>query len=141
MELSDPVSIYKAESNQDARMAQLYLESQGIPAVAHEDNSVTGNWFLGGLTSIHNSEVWVDRSNGAQAEALIEEYVAKRRDQRKAEKSKQGDTLEVVCESCGKTMTFPASLKGTVQECRHCKYYVDLSDDEEWDVGEFNEDE
>ncbi len=76
MELSDPVSIYKAESNQDARMAQLFLDSHGINAVAHEDNSATGNWMLGALTSIHNSEVWVDRTHGEQAKALIDEYVA-----------------------------------------------------------------
>lgn len=136
MELSDPVTIYKAESNQDARMAQLFLDSQGIPAVAHEDNSATGNWMLGTIPSIHNSEVWVDRVHGAQAKALIEEYLTKRRDRRQAEKSKEGETLEALCESCGKTSTFSGGLIGTVQECRHCRSYVDLSDDEEWDVGE-----
>jgi len=141
MELSDPVSIYKAESNQDARMAQLFLDSHGIHAVAHEDNSATGNWMLGALPSIHNSEVWVDRVQGAQAKALIEEYVTKRRDRQQAEKSKEGETLEILCESCGKTTTFSVGLTGSVQECRHCRSYMDLSDDEEWDVGEAIEDE
>jgi len=136
MEFSDPVSIYKAENNQDARMAQLFLDSHGIEAVAHEDNSVTGNWMLGALPSIHNSEVWVDRINGAQAKALIEEYVTTRHDRRLAEKAGADEILETVCESCGKTSTFPGGLKGTVQECPHCRSYVDLSDDEAWDVGE-----
>jgi hypothetical protein len=36
--------------------------------------------------------------------------------------------IEVVCEDCGKTTSFPKSLEGTTQECSHCHAYIDVGD-------------
>jgi len=44
-------------------------------------------------------------------------------------------TICTTCEECGGTSAFPPSMKGTVQNCRHCRRYVDVpnpDDTTEW---------
>jgi hypothetical protein len=36
--------------------------------------------------------------------------------------------VRVTCEECGETSDFPASQRGSVQECLHCASYVDVEE-------------
>ena len=136
MELTDPISVYKAENNQDARMAQLYLDAGDIKAVAIEDNSVIGNWWGGTLPGVHNSQVWVHRRDAERARVILAQYVRRKIERKAANKAKDPQTIEVQCEECDKVTSFAGQLKGTVQECRHCGSYVDVvvSDDSDKDI-------
>ncbi|MEM7626875.1 MAG: hypothetical protein AAF333_14875 [Planctomycetota bacterium] len=140
MDIQDPVSIYQAENNQDARMDQLTLEAAGIRAVAIEDNSATTFWYLGPLQGINNAQVWIERGDAERAKALVDEYARKRAERRRKSRAKDAETIDAVCEDCAKTTTFPGTMRGSVQECKHCGAYVDLYEDDGWDDEDFDED-
>jgi hypothetical protein len=61
------------------------------------------------------------------------------RDQR----SNRTGTVTAVCEECGKSSEWPATIMGTTETCPHCAAYMDIPDpDDDWaevDVGEAEE--
>ena len=74
--------------------------------------------------------------NSDRAKALIEEYETGRRE-RKAKSASLGDEpMHVVCEECKEEADFPASKRGTVQDCPHCGAYVDVGEPESFEVDE-----
>jgi hypothetical protein len=38
--------------------------------------------------------------------------------------------VEAVCEECGKVATFPTAQRGSVQECPHCRAFIDVGEEE-----------
>ncbi|HLW66418.1 MAG TPA: DUF2007 domain-containing protein [Gemmataceae bacterium] len=43
-------------------------------------------------------------------------------------RASEGPPIDVVCEACGKSTSFPASQRGSVQNCGHCHAYVDVGE-------------
>jgi hypothetical protein len=67
-------------------------------------------------------EVWVlDPVQTAEAIRLLGEHALELRVQKP-----DGPPVEVVCEECDKTSTFPAEERGSVQNCPHCGAYLDV---------------
>jgi len=141
MTLRDPFAAYNAASNVEAHIVCGLLQDAGIEATVIEEAPLAGAWgWAGALSEMHKPQVWIERADIERAKPVLDEYeqsVAERR------KPGTGDPIEVTCEECGKKSTFPASQKGTVQTCPHCKAYIDVGDDvgfEGWDE-ELGEDE
>ena len=68
-----------------------------------------------------------------QATQLLEEQ--KERFVGRAERSAgTPEEVEATCEACGKVTVFPGSDAGTVQNCAHCRAYLDVpgGDDSDW---------
>lgn len=65
-----------------------------------------------------------DEASIQKAADLIRDFKDMRRS-RNTQVEGTGD-LSVDCENCGKTGSFPGSLDGTTQECRHSGAYVDV---------------
>lgn len=135
LDLKNPAKAYTAASNVEAHLIVDLLHSKGIPAHAIEDQSGVSLWMFGTISQYHKPNIWVDKPDVTRARELISEFEAKKLERYEAET--KGDDLSVTCEDCGKVTTFPNSLDGTTQECKHCYAYMDVGDlpwDE--DVGE-----
>ena len=134
MAMTDPVAVYTASSNAEAHLLCNALTSSGVEAAVVEDVSLAGVW-LGGLNSdIHKPKIMVARADADRVVPLIEAY-ERRAAERRAERE-NGPPVEVVCEECGHTATFPAAQNGTVQNCPACYAHVDVGDQvpfEGWD--------
>jgi hypothetical protein len=131
MPLRDPVVIYNAASNPEAILVRDGLIAAEIEAFVVEDLSQAGVW-MGGLTGIHKPQVWVDRADVARAAPVLlafEQRAAERRDGSAAGAAPQFP-IEVVCEECDARASFPASMRGSVQECPECGAYIDVEADE-----------
>ena len=132
MAISDPVSIYRAANNMQAHLLCGHLKQNGIEAHVLEDNPINGGWMFGLLPQVHKPEVCVDRCKLEQARLLVESYDRDehQRMSRSTISSVETDFVAVVCEECGKKTPFPASQRGTLQECPHCSAYVDVGEPE-----------
>ena len=98
-----------------------------------EDVSQVGVWWGGLIGEVHKPQVWIERADTDRAKPVLDDY-ERRAAERRAVAS--GEPIEVTCEECGKTSTFPASQQGWVQNCSHCRAYVDVGDVlfDDWDV-------
>lgn len=139
MALRNPVAVHIPNSNVDAHLMCGVLQDAGIEAAVVEDVSHVGVW-IGGLNSvIHKPQVWVEREDVERASALLAEYDRRAAERWAAEQVAEGSgsPIVVVCEACGKRSEFPAVQRGQVENCLHCRAYVDVGDDvgfEGWDV-------
>jgi len=138
MALRDPFAAYNAESDFEAHMICEVLMNAGIEAHVIEDVSAGGFWQLGTLAELHKPQVWIERADIERAGPILAEHdrhVAERRlvvD----ENTSALPPVDVVCSECGKQSTFPAVQRGSVQNCPHCRAYVDVGDEigfEGWD--------
>jgi hypothetical protein len=132
MALRDPVAVYNAASNTEAHLVRHALASADIEAHVTEDVSQVGTWVGGLVPEIHKPQVWVDRADIERTKPVLEAY-ERNAAERKAARARQADNeppIEVTCEDCGKTTSFSAALRGSVEQCRHCGAYVDVGDDE-----------
>ena len=138
MTFRDPIAAYNAASNIDAHMASGNLQEAGIPALAVEDNSLAGAWMGGVVAEIHKPQVWIKRADAERARPILADFdrrIAERYAAERGERS-AGPPIEVACERCGKPTRFPAAQKGTVQNCPHCRAFVDVGDEPDiagWD--------
>ena len=125
--MDNPIVIYKAIDNWEAQFVRVLLEQEGIEAMAVDDLSVVGLMTIGTLPGIHQPKVYVDRSQGEAAAAIVRQYVERLQQERGVSRLAGGDAaaVEAICEKCGKKTTFKASQRGTIQECRHCGAYLD----------------
>lgn len=131
MGFRDPVAIYDAASNLEAALVRDGLIAAGIEAFLVEDVSQAGAWVGGLMPGIHKPQVWVDRADVARATPVLvafEERAALSRDGNAA--SATEPPIEAVCEGCDSRALFPATQRGTVQECPNCGEYVDVGDSE-----------
>lgn len=130
MALQDPISVYTPGNNVEAHMICGWLEDRGVPAFAMDDQSLAGTWLLGLLPQVHKPKIWVERSDAEKAKTLLaqyeEELIAR---QEKLKESPLGtEPISVVCEECGQTSEFPSNERGTIQNCPHCRAYIDVGD-------------
>jgi len=125
MALHDPVVIYHAANNIEANLFKIKLLVAGIEAHVVEDDSMIGVtiWGNGLMSQLHRPKVWIDRAYTEQAAAILEEY------ERQARESATGastgevpakEWIDLLCESCGETASFPREWLGEDQRCPHC---------------------
>jgi len=132
MAITNPIAAYNAANNAEAQLLCNYLEQNGVEAHATFDESVVGLWTFGILPEIHKPQVWIDKSNVEAAASMLAQYERERSRRRPAHKGSQDpstSSIDVICEECGKTSTFAASMNGTVQDCKLCGAYVDVGDE------------
>jgi len=136
MALEDPVAVYNATSNIEAHLVKMWLFDAGIEAFVLEDLSTAGLWMFGTLPEIHKPQVWINKADQERAQPILDQYeqdVAERNRANEQTRSDTGPPIEVVCDECDKTSLFPASQRGTIQDCPACGAFVD--------VGEIDEDD
>jgi Putative prokaryotic signal transducing protein len=131
MPLSDPVAVYNASSNDEAHLVRDALQAAGVEAYVTEDLSVVGGWVGGLIPEIHKPQVWVDRASVDRAGPVLEDY--ERRAAERANPQPAGPPIEVVCEECGATNTYPTVQQGTVQQCAACAAYLDVGEEAPFD--------
>ena len=133
MALQDPVAVYNAANNMEAVFLRDVLKDAGIEAYATEDVSQVGTWIGGLVPEIHKPQVWVERDAVERAAAFIVDYEQRQKERRSAEAqtAPSDATIDVVCEECGQTTSFRSSLRGSVQQCAHCREYVDVGEPED----------
>lgn len=131
MAFHDPFAAYNAGTNFEAHLIREMLAEAGIEAVVIEDTAQVAMGWAGPLAELYKSQVWIERAAIEQAGPLLATY-----DKRNAERAaayqgelEAGPPVEVLCEKCGKSSSFPASKKGRVERCPHCRAYVDVGDD------------
>jgi hypothetical protein len=140
MALKDPIAAYNAANNVEAELICNALNESGIEAHLTEHLSTVGGWALGVLPEIFKPQVWIERADADRAGPILAEF-----ERRTAELRSQQPALEnsdqsivVICDECGGSVTFPATQMGSVQECTHCGAFVDVGADEgsdEWNTG------
>ncbi len=134
--ISKPVAAYNAENYVEAQVLGTYLAQNGVEAYPTLDRSNAGLSTFGSLPEVFKHQVWIDESNVEAAQPLIAEYERERSRRQSLSNDglvSDGQPVDVVCEDCGKTTAFPASQRGTVQDCSHCGAYVDVGDEEPFD--------
>lgn len=132
MALRDPIAVYNAASNTEAHLVRQALASADVEAHVTEDVSQVGVWLGGLVPEIHKPQVWVERADAERAKPILEAY-ERTAAERRAARARDADSeppIEVVCEDCGKTTTFSAALRGSVEQCASCGAYVDIGEDE-----------
>lgn len=72
--IPDAVVVYVAATNLEAHVIADLLQTNDIPAIAVEDQSLVGMWIGGTLPMIHRPKIWVSRKHVQQAHVLIREY-------------------------------------------------------------------
>jgi hypothetical protein len=132
MAFRDPVAVYNAANNLEAAFVRDALIAAGVEAFLIEDVSQVGTWIGGLVPEIHKPQVWVERADIQRAKPVLDEFERRATELREAgpEGGAPGPALEVVCEECGGSASFPATQQGSVQQCPHCGAYIDVGEDE-----------
>jgi len=109
---------------EEADIIATWLADRGIEAqVVDRDNPGV---LAFGLTDAEGIAICVtDEETAKKAQALLEEH-----DRERAAQAESEGQVELACEECGAVSTFPASQRGTVQECSECGAYVDVPEAE-----------
>jgi Putative prokaryotic signal transducing protein len=137
MALRDPVAVYDAANNVEAQLVKMFLVESGVEAFALEDVSLVGYWMFGILPEIHKPQVFVNKADVERALRLLEEYesqAAERERLSRAVDAGKALPIEVACEECSESTSFPSSQRGSVQMCPRCGAYVDVGGVDEADA-------
>ncbi len=144
MPLRDPVAVYNAANNPELYLVQNALEAAGIEAHITEDASLVGMSALGIIPEMHKPQVWVDRADLEKAKPILDEFERRKAELEANPNDADNADLTVHCEECEKVTAFPRSQAGSVQECPHCRAYMDVVDensDDDWDDAELDDEE
>jgi len=139
----DPKCVYVADSAAKADVIALFLNDHEIPAQVMNQNTIGSEDLTGKPPGVLEQEFEVRVIHPEQAEAALAlmKAHAEALAAEKATRAARTGTVTVVCEECGKSVEFPASEQGTVQECPLCAKWVDVPDpDDNWDIGDGNGD-
>jgi Putative prokaryotic signal transducing protein len=119
------IEVYRARDNLQARLLAQTLNEIGIQAWVEE--SAHSSRALEGATLWSDAPrilVFADQAELAR-QILLGWEEQKRQEEARAS---EGPPIDVVCEKCGKSTFFPASQRGSVQNCSHCNAYVDVGE-------------
>jgi hypothetical protein len=124
----DPKCVYVANTFGQAFVVAGWLQDRGI--LAEVMSSETTDGFNSTFLALGKGvEVWVvDPAQAAEAIELLGEHTVELLFQKQT-----GPPLEVVCDECGETSTYPFEQRGSVQSCPHCSAYLDVEAEEETD--------
>jgi hypothetical protein len=131
MAFQDPVAVYNAGNNMQALFLRDALIAADVEAFVIEDVSQVGTWVGGLIPEIHKPQVWVERADIDRAKPVIDDFERRSNELRdaSAEREALGSVIEVVCEECGESASFPVAQRASVQECPHCGAYLDVEDE------------
>jgi hypothetical protein len=138
MALKEPFAAYDAAHNVEAEHVRDALLAAGIEARLTEDIAAGDASAFGLVSEVHKPQVWIERADVERAAPIFAEFGRRAAELRAAETApEEGSSapIELTCEECGGALSFPAGLKGSVQECTHCGAYVDVGDaesEEDW---------
>jgi len=108
----------------EADIVAAWLEDQGI-TVHVKNRHAVGTMQTPLIVAPKGIEVCVvDPQQADQAKALVREHLEHRK--QKLDEPAMGRTIEAVCEECRKSSTFPFEQRGTVQNCPHCRQFLDV---------------
>ena len=145
MALSDPVAVFNGLDNIECAVVREALLAADIDAHVVEDVSQVGSWWAFGLLpQVHKSQVWIERADIERARPVLEQFVEQQAERKSRESKPKADgadnMIDVTCEDCSRTLSFPVEQIGAVEVCRHCGGFVDVGydedDDEDWGVDE-----
>jgi hypothetical protein len=137
----DAKCVFVANTLGEAEAATTWLDGEGIAAQVVDVNAVGG---LDGLAALSPTgvgqrgiEVWVnDAADIERARALLTEHDTAMQAKAKV-RADDATPVDVVCEECGKSTTFLAAQRGSVQSCSACGAFLDVpGDDEDWSEAE-----
>jgi Putative prokaryotic signal transducing protein len=137
MALTDPFAAYNAVNSIEAHFVCSLIQDAGIAAYVVEDVSNVGlSAWTGPLPEIHKPQVWVERADAERVKPILDEYEQRSRERRASQEPGEDvadGTIEVHCDNCEQTITFPATLRGNIELCPHCGSYVDVDDSDDED--------
>jgi hypothetical protein len=122
------VEVYRAKNNLQARLLAQTLNEIGIQAQVQE-----GSYPSSAVEPLVGIALWSDAPRilvfADQAELARQILLGWEEQKRQEEvRASEAPPIDVVCEKCGKTTSFPASQHGSVQNCAHCNAYVDVGE-------------
>jgi hypothetical protein len=120
----DLYCIRRTATVEQADIIVTWLADRGIKAqVVDRDNPGV---LAFGVTDVEGIAICVeDEETAEKARTLLEQH-----DKEHAAQAEIEGQVELTCEECGAVSTFPASQRGTVQECSECGAYVDVPEAE-----------
>lgn len=110
------VCVYEAASNNDANLLAMFLNDEGIEALAVEDNSLVGLYAFGSLPGIHRPKVFVHRDDAQIAREMIARF-----EKKQPVSGEISDTN--FCYHCG------AECKPDTDTCVACGQTLDQADE------------
>jgi hypothetical protein len=131
-----PKCVFVADSVLQANFAIAWLEQHDILARA-------GNPYSEGILDLVASfpweaargargiELWVDNPEQTDAAARLLTEWEWARVSKEAQALTSEGSIPVLCDKCGMVSLFPATLRGTCQDCPHCGAYVDVGHEED----------
>jgi hypothetical protein len=144
---SDPHAVLVTDSRKVAETVIEWLAAEGVAAELVVPKTTVTSDPLTGLTEESEEEFEVRVADVAKVEDARKLVASADRTARLREirdqRSNRTGTVAAVCEECGKSSEWPATLMGTTETCPHCAAYMDIPDpDDDWsevDVGEAEE--
>jgi hypothetical protein len=131
MALRDPIAVYNATTNLEAHIIAAAIREAGLEARVVEDLSTAGIWMGGVVGEIHKPQVWIERADVERAKPVLDEFERQVRERRRT--AEDAPDIEVLCEECGERSLFPGHQYGSVQNCPHCRAFVDVGDEVPFD--------
>ncbi len=119
---NEPVMIKRTNTAEEADIIVAWLAEQGIEATVHDHDNPGVIAF--GVTDTEGIEIFVaDPEIATRAMELLEEHDQVLGGDIPAD---SGEMVEVQCEECGHSNSYPVDLRGSVQECAECDAFVDI---------------
>jgi len=136
------VEVYRAKNGVQAHLFVTALEEAGIKAEIQGTTFHPASQTAASLIS--DSAAWWDAprilvfaEDAERAGQLLLEWEA--RERKKEQETEASPPIEAVCEKCGRSSSFPASQRGSVQDCPHCAAYIDVGDEDSPDDADWGE--
>jgi len=123
--LRDPVAVYLAANTLEATLLCNMLREAGIEAFITADVTQAGTWVGGIVPETHEPQVWTERADIERVTPILAEY-ERRANELPETAPPEEETMQAVCEDCGKAASFPVRLRGSVQSCPNCGSYMDV---------------
>ena len=118
--------VHRANDLGEADVVVAWLEEQGIPAFVKDEHAVA-TLHTPFLTAPKGIAVCVvDVRDADRAKELLAEHARELSTRRSF--AAGGELVAATCEECGAESLFPASLRGTVQNCPVCRAHTDVPD-------------
>jgi hypothetical protein len=134
------VEVYRAKNGFQAHLFVTALEEAGIKAEIQgttvHPSSATGEGLLTDTAPWWDApRILVLAEDADRAKQLLLELEARER----KEAPEANPPIEAVCDKCGCRASFPATQRGSVQQCPQCGAYLDVGEDESPDGWEDDE--
>lgn len=135
MNENDLVVVARFDEETQASLAIAALEDAGIRVFSADGNIISAHGLI--AYAVGGVKVMVARADELRARTILGELEKEWQARKDAAK---GKTVSMVCDECGKQISFPGRQAGTVQKCPECMAFVDVPELEgEGETGEEGE--